>query len=392
MKVATRTPDRLGGATRTEAVDQVSPGLGAWLQHLGLLATRGLTAAYDPAADVFPQTVRAVREPGGVHLQREGTSLRYAAIATLGLSRLPVPQQREVLGGLTAEETAAFAVRRAQLCDDVGAIALAVWAAAETGTYARHLVSRLRAEIAAGLPLPTVDAAWALTAAVKANALGDTDDLVAAASALLTRAEGPAYPHVLPASGGARWRAHVGSFADQVYPIQALALASVLGDDRDLLARADRVAATIVAAQGPAGQWWWHYDARDGAVVERYPVYSVHQHAMAPMVLLDLWEAGGADHRDAVARGVDWLLRHPETLDELVSERYGLVWRKVGRREPPKAARAAGALTTSVRPGLRIPGLDLMLPPGPIDHECRPYELGWLLYAWLPAHHQDGAR
>ena len=24
-----------------------------------------------------------------------------------------------------------------------------------------------------------------------------------------------------------------------------------------------------------------------------------------------------------------------------------------------------------------------MFPPGPIDYECRPYELGWLLYAWL---------
>jgi hypothetical protein len=124
-------------------------------------------------------------------------------------------------------------------------------------------------------------------------------------------------------------------------------------------------------------------------VVERYPVYSVHQHAMAPMVLLDLWEAGGADHRRAVARGLEWLRTHPETLDELVSERHGLVWRKVGRREPRKTARAAGALTTSMRPGLRLPGLDRLLPPGPIDHECRPYELGWLLYAWLPTGDPD---
>ena len=106
---------------------------------------------------------------------------------------------------------------------------------------------------------------------------------------------------------------------------------------------------------------------------------------MAPMVLRDLWKAGGADHRAAIAHGVAWLGTHPETLDELVSERHGLIWRKVGRREPRKAARAVGALTTVVRPGLRVPGLDLVLPPGPIDHECRPYELGWLLYAWLSA-------
>jgi len=72
-------------------------------------------------------------------------------------------------------------------------------------------------------------------------------------------------------------------------------------------------------------------------------------------------------------------------VEELVSPRFGLVWRKVGRREPPKAARAVHAATTSVRPGLHLPGLDRALPPVKVDHECRPYELGWLLYAWLDA-------
>lgn len=381
--VAAHSPEKPLSIARADAIDEVSLGLGAWTGHLVSLATRGLATAYDADADRFPQTVRAVREPRGVHLQREGTSLRYASIAALGLSRVPLAQQQEILGGLSADEAAALAVRRAQLCDDIGAIALATWAAAETGAYARHLVARLWSAVTEGEPLSTVDAAWALTAAVRANAVGDTDDLVAAATARLTGHDGPAYPHALPATGTSRWRAHVGSFADQVYPIQALALAAGLSGERGLLERADRIAATIVAAQGEAGQWWWHYDARDGTVVERYPVYSVHQHAMAPMALFDLWEAGGADHRAAIARGAGWLISHPETLDELVHERYGLVWRKVGRREPPKAARAAGALTTSVRAGLRIPGLDLVLPPGPIDHECRPYELGWLLYAWL---------
>jgi hypothetical protein len=390
MDVAFRWPDQVRTVRRTDAIDEVAPGLGTRMERLGFLAARGLAAAYDPASDTFPQTVRAIREQGGIQLQREGSSLRYAAIAALGLNRLPVDQQREVLGGLDADELAGLTVRRAQLSDDVGAIALAVWAAAETGTYARHLVARLRAALTEGQPLATMEAAWALTAAVKADRLGDTDDIVTAAVALLTSHDGPAYPHTLPASAGPRWRAHVGSFADQVYPLQAFALASTLTGERGLLERANRIAATIVAAQGDAGQWWWHYDARDGSVVERYPVYSVHQHAMAPMALFDLRDAGGADHRDAIARGAGWVLSHPETLDELISERYALVWRKVGRREPPKAARAAGALTTSLHPGLHVPGIDLVLPPGRIDHECRPYELGWLLYAWLPQAAETG--
>lgn len=372
-----------GIASRIDAVDQARPGIAVSVNRLVDVAIRGLGAAYDPESEGFAQTVRAIRGPGGVELRREGHSLRYAAIAALGLSRLREARQRDVLDGLVVDDLVALAVRRAERASDPGAIALAVWAAAEAGTFTAPLVARLRDAVASGRPLPTVDAAWILTAAVKASALGDTDVLVDAATELLCRHDGPAYPHVLPA-GGARWRAHVGSFADQVYPLQALSLASRLTGDRDLLARADRIAQTVVTAQGVAGQWWWHYDVRDGSVIERYPVYSVHQHAMAPMVLFDLWEAGGADHRRAVARGLDWLNTHPETLDELVTQRHGLVWRKVGRREPRKTARAAGALTTSVRPGLRIPGLDRVLPPGPIDHECRPYELGWLLYAWLP--------
>lgn len=373
-----------GTVSRIDAVDQARPGIAPSVNRLVDVAVRGLHAAYDPNADDFAQTVRAVRGPGGVQVRREGRSLRYAAIAALGLSQLREARQRDVLNGLVAADVAARAVHRAGAVDDPGAVALALWAAAETGTFPAALVARLQDVLAAGRPLPTVDVAWMLSAAVKANALGDTDALVEASSALLCRHEGPAYPHMLPARA-ARWRTHVGSFADQVYPIQALALASVLTSAPGLLERADRVAETIVSAQGAAGQWWWHYDTRDGSVIERYPVYSVHQHAMAPMVLFDLWEAGGADHRRAVARGLDWLNTHPETLDELVTERHGLVWRKVARREPHKTARAAGALTTSVRPGLRIPGLDLVLPPGPIDHECRPYELGWLLYAWIPA-------
>jgi hypothetical protein len=195
---------------------------------------------------------------------------------------------------------------------------------------------------------------------------------------------GGTYPHLLDRRRRRSWRGHVGSFADQVYPLQALARAAALTGNRQLLHAANRTADRICQVQGEAGQWWWWYDARNGDVVEAFPVYSVHQHAMAPMVLLDLWEAGGHDHRAEVAAGLGWLDRHPEVAEELISDETGLVWRKVGRREPRKAARALAAATTGVRPGWHLPGVDRLMPPTLVDHECRPYELGWLLYAWLP--------
>jgi len=214
--------------------------------------------------------------------------------------------------------------------------------------------------------------------------LGDTSRLVRLAADRLTDAQGGGglFPHTLPARASGRFRAHIGCFADQVYPIQALARLSAATGDAEPLRMANRCAATICDLQGQAGQWWWHYDSRTGDVVEGYPVYSVHQHAMAPMALFDLADAGGTDHVADIALGLDWLRTHPEVMDELISEKHGVIWRKVGRREPPKAVRSLSAVTTALRPGWHLPALDKVFPPDRIDYECRPYELGWLLYAW----------
>lgn len=366
-------------------LDETAPGRVARLADVAL---RGLTRGYDAGTGAFAQTVRGLPGGRGVSVEAQGESLRYTAMAALGLSRAPADVQRAALAGRTAEDVTFWAVDRALDAEDPGAVALAVWAAVEVaGVAPADLLDRLRGFLD-GRPLPTVDVAWLLTAAVGAAHLANGDDhldLVHSAAGLLRRYQGRGgtYPHVLPPSTQSRWRAHVGSFADQVYPLQALARAARLTGEAWMLDHANRTAAAICSAQGPAGQWWWHYDSRDGSVVERYPVYSVHQHAMAPMVLFDLWEAGGDDRRAEIVAGLTWIDDHPEVVEELVTERHGLVWRKVGRREPRKAARALGAATTSVWQGGSVPGIDRVLPPVVVDHECRPYELGWLLYAWL---------
>lgn len=357
------------------------------VDRLLALAPAGLASAFRPASTTFVQTIRATSGPSGVRVQREGTSDRYTAMAALGIDRLPVEEQRQVLDGRTASDVVDALAERVLDDPDPGVAALAAWAQAEVnGIFADKLLRRLHDLVATDAPLTSVSGAWIVSAAAAANRLGDTDDLVSAGASLLRSHAGAhdIYPHVLRAGDVQRWRGHVGSFADQVYPLQALARASRVTGDTTHLAAADRTAARLCELQGDHGQWWWHYDTRDGTVVERFPVYSVHQHAMAPMVMHELRDAGGADHADAVARGLLWLDSHPETVEELISDRWHLVWRKVGRREPRKAARAISALTTSLRPGQHLPGLDRVLPPVVVDHECRPYELGWLLYAWAP--------
>lgn len=349
------------------------------------LALKGLPRMHQDGA--FGHTLRAGkyrRSRSSVKL--EGDSLRYTAIVALGMSCLPEDTQRTALGGKTASELARICVARAEDSKDLGAITLAAWAAAEAaGFHAAKLFRRLNRHLVSRAPIETVSCAWALTAALAAGGLGESEEVLLLSSQRLMEGQSRhgVFPHMLPAQATGRLRGHIGCFADQVYPIQALSRLYVArGQDCALMA-AEACAAKICALQGPAGQWWWHYDIRDGNVVEGYPVYSVHQHGMGPMVLMDLMEAGGKDHSPSISRGLQWLHRRPELAGSLVDVDKGVIWRKVARREPSKAVRGLAAMTTAASPGLRLPGLDFLFPPSTIDHECRPYELGWLLYAWL---------
>lgn len=373
-----------GTAAGGDRMGRVGPTDGARVRRLLRVARTGLSAAYDASTGSFCQTVRHApdRVPS---VRREGTSLRYAAMAALGLDRLDVAEQQRVLGGATAAEVVRSVGVLALEQDDPGATALAAWAAAEVlGTSDTALFARLGAVLSSGRPIPTVDLSWIVTAAVAAGDGLETMARSGAARLLAAQGDQGIYPHVVPAQEQSRWRRHVGSFADQVYPLQALARLSRATGDPLLLDAAEATARRLCELQGPDGQWWWHYDARTGDVVERFPVYSVHQHAMAPMTLFDLAEAGGTDRTEQIVHGLRWIDTHPEVAEGLVAEHLGMIWRKAGRREPAKAVRRLSAVTTAIRPGLHLPGLDRAFPANRVDHECRPYELGWLLYAWLP--------
>lgn len=312
-----------------------------------------------------------------------GTSIRYAAITALGLRHLPEDTQREVLGGETAGDLIGRLAGQLGEISNLGDAALVAWAVAEGRNEDLDAALRRVAELDdPQRPAPVIEAAWVVTALAAARKAADVEARLDRARARLLGARAAVYPHVI--GGGQPWyRGHVGSFADQVYPLQAFARLHATADDPQALAAAEAVASAICAAQGRAGQWWWHYDSRDGSVVEGYPVYSVHQHAMGPMALLDLADAGGTDHADAISRGLSWLAGPPETTEAMILDDPPTTWRKVARADPRKAVRGARAAATAIRPGWRLGALDKIFPAGTVDHECRPYELGWLLMTWL---------
>ncbi len=330
------------------------------------------------------------RGPSAGPARPEGTSGRYGSILGLGAGRLSDADQRAALRGSTAADLvdrASAEVALAGPAADLGDLAMAAWAGAEVpGGHPAPLADRVLPALLAASSPTTVAVAWSLTALVAAGRDDDADEV----AGLLMMAVGASglWPHWLHSDRASRWRRHVGCFADQVYPVQALARYAGARDHDDALATAQRCADAVVGLQGAEGQWWWHYDSRTGRTVEGFPVYAVHQAAMAPMALMDLADAGGDGHDEAVRRGLRWLAQPAETLEPLIDDDESVVWRKIGRREPVRrSVRAVRTAATALHPGVRLAAIDRVCPPGPVDHETRPYEAGWSLYAWLGGGH-----
>ncbi len=335
---------------------------------------------FDAASGRFFFRLR--RTPSGI--VPEGHSDRYTAITLLGLAGEALAGARAVLHGAEPGAIWRSLAARSAKSSNLGDVALTLWAGVALGEAGREgLIARLLELRPADAVHPTVEVAWTLAAlTLDLNApVGDVRERLARR---LVESQGPrsaAFPHVLGDGGGLR--GHVCCFADLVYPIQALSFRAQRAGDRASAEAVRRAAELIVRRQGADGQWWWHYDLRTGEVVEGYPVYAIHQDAMAPMALLAAREATGVDFSAAIHRGLDWLEHSPELGGRsLVDDAAGLVWRKVARREPGKLSRALQAGASRLHPGLRVPGLDLAFPPLAVDYEDRPYHLGWLLYAF----------
>jgi hypothetical protein len=177
------------------------------------------------------------------------------------------------------------------------------------------------------------------------------------------------------------------SFASQVYPTHGLARYARTMSDRppDELSR---VARKLAASQGRFGQWWWLYSTRSGRVLEGYPVYSVHQDGMAIMALAPVDELGLSVDREALYRGLGWVVGENELRVSLVRDDPPFIARCIQR--VGSDADGFGGISRSNR--LRIAARSLLpvrrgdaigAHPSSLEvlEECRPYHLGWLLYA-----------
>jgi len=358
-----------------------------FVQRLRRIALDSLRRMFVPAEGQFVFRIR--KNSGG--MVSEGRSKRYTAIALIGLANESEAASRRVLAGAARAEIAGRFLAEVGAWANLGDVALTLWAGRACADASRApALDRLRELDPLGRPHATVELAWSLTAlCVGPGGLMDESLARGIARRLLScfGERSSVFSHWATdgSAGGTRipiWRRHLACFADQVYPIQALSHYGGLTRDGNALEAARRCAEHICRLQGEAGQWWWHYDVRTGDVVEGYPVYAVHQDAMAPMALLAAAGATGVDFSAAIGRGLDWLAHSPEIGASLVDESSNVIWRKVCRREPGKLVRGMQAAVSCCHRSLRVPGVNVIFPPISIDYESRPYHMGWILYAF----------
>jgi len=312
-------------------------------------------------------------------------SITSTAIALIGLSRASIAPDRL---GIDRRRTCEALITRAASRRHHGALGLIFWANRVTdGPSPAAVLTRFGwslDDVAQWTrPLETMEVGWLLSGLAHELACAPSDPLRrafrATRAALLarfvrrTRTFVHATPDARPFHRLRRW---VANFADQIYSIQALSLACALESDDSSMEVAAQAAEHLIASQGSMGQWWWHYDARDGGVAQAYPVYSVHQYGMAPMALRSLARAGGPAHDQAIADSRRWLGEN-ELDTSLIDRTAGTVWRAIERDE--------GSLARQARRVRSVIGRKPRQPPEPthlkVNRETRPYEWGWYLFA-----------
>jgi hypothetical protein len=318
------------------------------------------------------------RVRGDAHPQ--GRSLRYSLMTYIGLAKAGAAVDGFDLDALRAALWAEVASAELR----PGDYGLYLWAdgVRGDGSDAAELVGRAEDGLAGAGGLPGregQEVSWLAIGLLRNPAASDTDAgarlLRAALDELLVRASGFS---LLRHYGSAHVRRRFANFATQIYGLLALSVAA--GEDERVLPVARALADRLIALQLPDGGWPWLFDADRGRVVEPYEVYSVHQHAMAPMGLLELAEVTrDPRYADAAVHGLGWIHGRNELGLEMVDEGEELIYRSIRRKRPfdRVVLYASTATSLALRRNLPLDGTQVEL-----NATCRPYELGWLLEAW----------
>jgi hypothetical protein len=313
-----------------------------------------------------------------------GRSLRYTLMALLGLQRA---RRHGHAHDWDLEPIEASLMRELDSPElDPGDYGLYLWADARAG-WGRgpELRDRLERALAANGGLEArlgMELGWIVTGLAHQVASGAEADMERLLRRSLDQLLGPnrAPSGLFRHHGRPGIRRRLPNFATQIYSVLALSTVARHGLD-DRAERAARGAADrLLALQLPDGGWPWLYDAERGTVVERYELYCVHQHAMAPMGMLELTEAAGDGRYAAAAgHGVPWIWGRNERGENMVDPEHHMVLRSIRRRRGPDRAWLAAKTAATIAGVATDRWTGSSTEVNPTD---RPYSMGWILEAW----------
>jgi hypothetical protein len=351
--------------------------------ELNRMSVQGLVPMFDAKRQLF--CYRLVRTSQG--MVSEGLSPRYSIMTLLGLREL------ERTGAQTPFDTSAIFNSFSQdmtWIQGAGDLGLFIWL---TAVFAPDQLDSLfrRCNLETALvryvdarEARTMELAWFLSGLAHAALAspGKQSELSGLADKtfrLLEKNQGKSgyFGHLSTSKSLPGFlRGRIGSFADQVYPIYALSKYAVAFHLEAPSKLALNCANAICEAQGKLGQWWWLYDSRSGHIASKYHIYSVHQQGMAPMALIAAEEATGQSFQEPIYKGLRWIYGANELGEDMRDLSTNLIWRCIYPEQ------AYGKYRNVFRSMVGLPSAEFSAADLRILYEDRPYELGWLLYAF----------
>jgi hypothetical protein len=347
------------------------------------LALEGLAPMFDIEANLFCYR----RKKTAAGMVNDGVSHRYTVITLLGLLEAEASGMRSPVAWQGVLERL---LESLDWVGGVGDLGLLLWLCAAAGP-------KYLGQLCHSVDIPkafhrfgdtrmgkTTELAWFLTGASYAAATGQgyREGFRAIARQAYVAIKnnqrpGGLFGHLAKrATVRSALRGKIGCFADQVYPIYALVRFAAIYKEQAALDMARNCAEAICRLQGPQGQWWWHYDSATSKVVGKYPVFSVHQDGMAPMALFAVSDEIDEKFTAAAYKGLQWIGGNNELGYEMRHYSSYLIWRSIDQEQK---YRAYIAHVLGMESSEQTSETDLKLN---LTLECRPYHLGWLLYAF----------
>lgn len=344
------------------------------------VAIQGLASMYDSKARMF--CARKVRT--GVEIKNEGLSYWETLNALLGLNEA---FQYELDIPIDLEEATRYHLERAVEIDDPRHLGAFLWLAARSmpetldTLYEKIVLSDALDRFNENREGRTIDLCFLLIGLSEIRLSdGDEpvylDELAYMTRQLLFVCYGGfgVFRSMHHVKQSPKKRAKYGRFIDQMFAIYAFMRYAQAFDDSQSLKIALDCAQHLQKKQGELGQWWDLYEVDTGKVARKYPIYAMHQDALAPLAFLSIGERTGVDFLEDVNAGVMWLHRNNEIGMPMVSTSLNVIWegmhdtkRKLYMEEPvsPLTFRPGKEKTRTLTTAF----------------ECRPSHLGWLLFA-----------